>query len=346
MDLRIGISGLGVLHTDTSVPDIETKFAMVKESGAFDYMDRTPPKSELDRHLRASQKHAVPTLAGGFYYMVGRDESLLEENIRIGKACGSEIHNVQIFSHDASGRFLTDDDIADIYMRTAELGEKIGVLPCFENHINMWSEHPGRVRHVADIVRSRGGKFSMTMDHSHVIIKMDNPAEQEVQQLDQDVRSGSIVLDPDKPGNVAMQWIESNYVIIAHARPTIPNNPPNIWAKHPDGRFGRGVQYPWIRPKEGEWHSEWDESKLESWKRTIDDLLTHHATNPSSELRCITLEMIPPPDYGAGAKYSIFDNNVSCAQWIRGRWKEKVAARRKDILLEARTSRLSSTWFY
>jgi hypothetical protein len=32
--LMIGVSGLGVLHTDASVPDTDTKFRMVKESDA------------------------------------------------------------------------------------------------------------------------------------------------------------------------------------------------------------------------------------------------------------------------------------------------------------------------
>jgi hypothetical protein len=36
--------------------------------------------------------------------------------------------------------------------------------------------------------------------------------------------------------------------------------------------------------------------------------------------------MIPPPDYGAGAKYSIFDNNVACARWIREAWKAEVGS--------------------
>ncbi len=46
-----------------------------------------------------------------------------------------------------------------------------------ENHINMWSEHLGRVEAVAEKVRARGVEFDMTMDHSHVIMKMDNPPE-------------------------------------------------------------------------------------------------------------------------------------------------------------------------
>lgn len=54
-ELKIGISGLGILHTDAAVPDVETKFRMARESGAFDYVDRTPPPPELDAHLEAVQ---------------------------------------------------------------------------------------------------------------------------------------------------------------------------------------------------------------------------------------------------------------------------------------------------
>jgi hypothetical protein len=320
-DLKIGISGLGVLHTDEKVPDIDTKFQMVKDSGVFDYIERTPSRADLPQFLAASAKHGVPLPSGGFFYMVGRDEALLKDNLLIAKECGSDVHNVQIFTKDAGGEILTDDDIADVVLRTTEFGMKHGVLPCFENHINMWSEHCGRVGRVAAKVKSRGMEYSMTMDHSHVIIKMDNPVELAVQDLHKDVASGAVILDPAKPGNVAKQWIDANCIVIAHARPAIPNNPTNIWAKHPDGSYGRGVQYPWLKPLPGEWHSEWDGSKLEPWKKTMRDLLQHHAAASSgSRLRYLTLEMIPPPDYGAGAKYSIFDNNVACAQWVRQTW--------------------------
>ena len=64
---------------------------MVKESGAFDYMDHTPPRADLDNRLKASAKYGVSTVAGGFFYMVGRDEAFLEDNLRIGKACGSDV---------------------------------------------------------------------------------------------------------------------------------------------------------------------------------------------------------------------------------------------------------------
>jgi hypothetical protein len=65
-ELKIGVSGLGVLHSDESVPDVETKFAMIRETEVFDYMDRTPPKADLDKHLEASAKYGIPIYAGGF----------------------------------------------------------------------------------------------------------------------------------------------------------------------------------------------------------------------------------------------------------------------------------------
>jgi hypothetical protein len=62
-ELKIGVSGLGVLHTDESIPDVETKFRMIRECEAFDYIDRTLPKADLDKHLEASAKYGVPIYA-------------------------------------------------------------------------------------------------------------------------------------------------------------------------------------------------------------------------------------------------------------------------------------------
>jgi hypothetical protein len=321
-DLKIGVSGLGVLHTDAAVPGIDEKFRMVKDSGVFDYFERVPTRADLPAFLAASEKHDLPISSGGFFYTVGKDEAVLSDNLKIAKDCGSTAHNVQIFTHAADGHMLSNEEVAETFLRTSEEGDRLGVKVCFENHINMWSEHPGRVMEVAELVQKRGVPYSMTMDHSHVIMKMDNEAEQKVQSLDEDVKNGKVLLDPSQPGAVTQQWIDANIVVIAHMRPVVPNNPINIWAKHPDGSFGRGVQYPWLEPKEGEWHSEWDPTKLEPWKKVARDLLTRHAKNPDSRLGYVTLEMIPPPDYGAGAKYSIFDHNVACATWLRQVWEE------------------------
>jgi hypothetical protein len=43
----------------------------------------------------------------------------------------------------------------------------------------------------------------------------------------------------------------------------------------------------------------------------------HQAANSESSLRTISTEFIPHPDYGGGAKYSIFENYLYCAKWLR-----------------------------
>ena len=43
-ELLIGVTESGVIHTDADpLFDLETKFRMVKESGVYDYFDKTPP---------------------------------------------------------------------------------------------------------------------------------------------------------------------------------------------------------------------------------------------------------------------------------------------------------------
>ncbi len=84
---------------------------------------------------------------------------------------------------------------------------------------------------------------------------------------------------------------------------------------------GRGIQYPFLAPEPGQWHSPWDEAKLEPWKEVLRHLMVWHAASDESSLTTISTEFIPFPDYGEGAKYSIFDNSVACAQWLRKTWE-------------------------
>src|SRR3546814_14393024 len=107
----------------------------------------------------------------------------------------------------------------------------------------MWSEHFGRVAKVAEKVEARGVPFRMTLDHSHVIFKIDNPEEQEILGLRADVESGAVVLDPDAPGHVCDLWIGRGRVWHCHARAAVPNNPKTIWGRHADGSVGRGTPY-------------------------------------------------------------------------------------------------------
>jgi hypothetical protein len=324
--LLFGITGNSVVHTDADVFDLDTRFRMVVEAGVFDYYERTPPPAEIDAHLRASQRHGLPIRAGGFYYTLGRDEALLQWHLRIAHDLGAKVQNVQIGDKDANGVPVTDDDVAAAYLAAWETGAKWGVTPCFEVHVNMWSEHFGRVERVAQLVERQGLPFNMTLDASHVIFKIDNPREQAVQGLIDDVQAGRVVLDPFDKRSVTERWIGANWVGHAHARPAAPNNPINLWARHPDGRPGRGIQYPFMQPAPGTWHSAWHACALEPWKQVMRSLLRHHATDPLSRLGHVSTEIIPFPDYGAGVRYSLFNDSVACARWLRSTWQDCLAA--------------------
>ena len=318
--LPIGVTGNGVLGPDNRDPDIDGKFRLVEEAGVFDYYDKTPLPGEHEAYQRASAKYHLPIRAGGFFYVLGRDEPLLEWHLRMAAIMGSSVQNVQIRTEDAIGRPVGDDEVAEAYLHAAEIGDRVGVTPCFEVHVNMWSEHFGRVSQVGRRVERRGVKFNITLDRSHVIFKIDNPREQEVQGLKADVDAGRVVLDPFARGSVVDEWIAANWVRHAHARAAVPANPSNVWAQHPDGRPGRGIQYPFRRPPPGGWHSDWQEARLEPWKEVVRRLMRHHASRADSCLGQISTEFIPAIDYGAGAKYPLFDDNVACARWLRETW--------------------------
>ncbi len=322
--LQIGITEKGVCHTQGEEEfGLDTRFRMVSESGVYDYMDKTPPSANLvDAYRAASKKYNLPIRAGGWFYVLGRDEALLRQNLKIGAQLGSRAHNTQVMMHHADGHLISDQEVADFYLQASEWGEQTGCLPTFEVHVNMWSEHYGRISRVADLVEARGGTFRMTLDHSHVIFKIDNPREQEVLNMRPEVESGDLILDPFQAGNVCDEWINRGFVWHCHARAAVPNNPKNIWGRHEDGSVGRGIQYPFIQPAAGEYHTDWQEHRLEPWKQVMRQLLAYHATHPDSPLGQISTEFIPAPDYGMGNKYSIFEHSVACARWIRESWQQ------------------------
>ena len=282
----------------------------------FDYVDKTPPKGEFSKYKELSEKYDLPILSSGWFYMLGKEDDLIFENLKMGADLGSKYHNVQIFINHEDGHKLTDQEIADCYLKVCEYGEKIGCLPCFEIHINMWSEDFLRINSVAKIVKDSGAIFRMTLDHSHVIFKIDNKKELTMFGLENQLKDKKIILDPFLKGNISEHWINEGYVWLMHARSAIPNNPKNIGGKHPDGSIGRGVQYPFIEPLEGQYHSQWDESKLEPWKEILRKVIKHHHIADSS-LECITTEFIPNTDYGEGCTYSLLDNAVACDEWIK-----------------------------
>jgi hypothetical protein len=205
-------------------------------------------------------------------------------------------------------------------LNAAELGAQTGCTPCFEVHVNMWSEDFPRVAKVGRMVEARGVEFNMTLDHSHVIFKMDNPGEQKIFDTDKKVASGELILDPFKPGNVVEEWVSAGWIRHAHARAAIPNNPKNVTGQHPDGSVGRGIQYPFVDPGADGYHAPWSADALEPWKEGMRILLRHRARDPKGKLGQISTEFIPGPDYGEGCQYSLFDQAVACVAWMRAEW--------------------------
>lgn len=323
VNLLFGIQTNGIMHAFTDgMPPVLERFRMVKEAGVFDYVDKTPDPDQVEDFEKGRDTFGLPVRAGGWFYQLGNpdDEKLIAHNLAVGQRMGSIVHNTQIKLLHAGGHVVTNQEVADAYMRWSELGQKFGVQPCFEVHVNMWSEDFPRVAEVAQLVEKRGGEFNMTLDHSHVIFKMNNPDEQKIFSTDQKVASGALVLDPFKPGNVIAQWIDAGWVRHCHARAAVPNNPKNLTGKHPDGSVGRGIQYPFVKPAPGEYHACWDESLLEPWKEGIRMLMRHHANDPKGKLGQISTEFIPGPDYGEGCRYSLFAQAIACVEWMRAEW--------------------------
>lgn len=325
-ELQFGIQTNGVKHRHADpMPDIDTRFRMVKEAKVFDYVDKTPAPHEVKEFLAARDKYDLPVRAGGWYYTLGRDERLFEQNLAVARELGSVVHNTQIMTQHAEGRPVTDDEVVTAYQQFFELGNRYGVTPCFEVHVNMWSEDFRRVAKVGRRVEAKGLPFHITLDHSHVIFKIDNPQEQEIGDIRADVQSGALVLDPFTPGNICDGWIEAGWVHHFHARAAIPNNPKNLDAEDDQGRPGRGIQYPFAKPKRGQYHAKWDEAALEPWKEVVRHAMQFHATDRNAALGQISTEFIPNFDYGEGCKYSLFEQAIACTEWMRDTWKKTKA---------------------
>ena len=68
------------------------------------------------------------------------------------KELGSLVHNTQIKAYKSNGQLANDIDIRDVYLEAYDLGLKYDVIPCFEIHVNMWSEDFLRVSKVGRMV--------------------------------------------------------------------------------------------------------------------------------------------------------------------------------------------------
>jgi hypothetical protein len=122
--LLIGCAGNGALHHDgLSAPSVDDSFAMVKQ---------------------------LPILAGTCGYTLGGDSARLEDDLAISRRLGLRLHNMIPFANSHSGSPLTDLDVAEFYLRAWSAADSLDMEPCFEVHIDTWSEDFRRVRRMAE----------------------------------------------------------------------------------------------------------------------------------------------------------------------------------------------------
>lgn len=320
MDLQLGVSMDGLMHDSRDLIDLESRFLIAKESG-FDYIEHSTTVFELSELSVLQSRYQMPIGALLFWGRKGRDEVLLEWVINAARFLGAALVNVQLLAHDAEGRLLEDQEVAEFYLRAQDLAQSAEIDVAMETHVDMWSENPARIERVADLVEERGGIFQITLDHSHIIHKIDSPRAQSMLGMWEDVCSEAVVIDPFLRGNCYDSWLKRELVIHAHARSVVPNAPMNTWTSE-FGVPGRGIQYPCVEPREGTFHSKWDESALAPYFEVSDKLLRHHIHSDHSRLKMVSAEFIPFLDYGAGSRYSLLENNIAIANWHR----EKIRA--------------------
>jgi len=342
--IKLGCAGRGVQNSSPDNPvslnelPIDTQFRMVVESGVFDFFDRLPLADKVDDYIKAVEKYDFPVLGSAWTYRIGEDPlKLLESHLINCRLTGVKYHNMMVLTHHAQGHVVTDEELVDLYLRSYELGHRYGVTVGFEVHILMWSEDFRRVAPVAEKVRQRGVPFNFVMDYSHCIFKIGNSAELQISGIEEDVKAGKVVLDPFEEGNLADLWLGMNMVWWQQNRPAVPNGPSNIWAKDDQGRPGRGVQYPFVRPRPGEWYDEWHAYLLEPTKEVVRKTLRHHLTTPDSPLELMTVDYINLPDYGLGVGYNTFESSVAVGKFIRATYDQIVneleAAAHKEVVV-------------
>lgn len=296
------------------------RFQKVRDTGAFDYINWLPPRPLIDACIKASEQTRIPMTTGNCGLQLGRDEDRLGALLEDAGRVDMKLLNVMLNTYAADGHELTDVEITDAYKKGMDLGARHGVEVSFEVHVDCWTESYKRVTPFVKALRAENIKVNVTLDYSHVVFKIANPAEQRISGIEEDVAAGRIVLDPFMPGSLCEEWLALDVISFAQFRPVSPHNPRNVWARNEDGSMPRGIMYPITRPGEGEWHSPWHAFELATCKEAFRHVLRYHLSHKTSPLKYVITEMIARADYGLNAKFSLLEHNAECARWIRKEW--------------------------
>ena len=320
--LPIGINIDGVLvHDGLPTPDGATRFAWIRDSGAFDYVEKNiDPQEDFAPYFDWVQRYGIPIGVFGGIFCAGRDEERMRQGLRTGGQLGARVFNMQLFARDAQGTLVSDRQVADWFLDAMEHGAPLGCLPTLEVHVDMWSERFDRIESVANLLARSHVDLRLTLDHSHLVFKIDNPAELALSGLEHAQDGGRSRLAPGHAGSYYQQWLAQGWVAHAHARSVAPGVPHNAAMQRSPGVPGRAIQYPFVAPPAGSFHGDWQEERLHDWKTAVRELLAWMNAHPQRAPRQISCEFIPFPDYGGGSRYSIWDNNLACAAWLREEW--------------------------
>jgi hypothetical protein len=323
--LSIGINLDGVLvHDGLMTPLAQTRMAWVKHSGAFDYIEKNiDPTEDFAPYFPWVEQYGVPIRVFGGIFCAHQDEHRMRWGLRTGAQLGARLFNMQLYARRADGHPLTDREVADFFLEAMEHGTQSGCLPSLEVHVDMWSERFERIESVANLLAQSHVDIALTLDHSHLIFKIDNPEELARSGVDAGHDGGRSLLAPNNPQAFYTQWLRAGWVVHAHTRSVATGVPGNPRGKRTRHIQGRAIQYPFIAPGAGSFHSDWKAERLQDWKTAVRELLLHMRLQPLHRTRApqhISCEFIPFADYGGGARYSIWDNNLACAAWLREEW--------------------------
>ncbi len=322
--LPIGINIDGVLeHDGLTTPHAATRFAWIKHSQAFDYVEKNiDPREDFSTYFDLVQRYEVPIRVFGGIFCAGQDEAVMRWGLRTAGKLGARIFNMQLYARHANGKPITDRQVADWYLEAVEHGNASHCQPTLEVHVDMWSEQFRRVETVANLLAQQNVGLRLTLDHSHLVFKIGNPAELRVSGLADEPDGARALLAPNHPETLYSHWLREGWVAHAHTRSVAPGVRHNPAMRRGHGLPGRAIQYPLIRPPQGSFHTEWQEERLQDWKQAVRDMLAWMHQHPERAPRQVSCEFIPFPDYGGGGRYSIWDNNLACARWLRQEWAQ------------------------
>jgi hypothetical protein len=329
-NLPIGINLDGVLvHDGLPTPDTPTRLAWIRDAGVFDYVEKNiAPGEDFTPYFDWVEEYGVPVGVFGGIFCAGRDEELMRWGLRTGGQLGARLFNMQLFARHADGHDLSDREVADWFLDAMEHGSAAACLPAMEVHVDMWNERFQRVEAVAELLARSNVALRLTLDHSHLVFKIDNPGQLALSGVDDAADGGRAWLAADGRSCLYRHWLAQGWVVHAHARSVATGIACNAAMHGPGGRPGRAIQYPFVEPAPDSFHRLWREEELAPWKTAVRDLLGWMRAQPDKAPGQISCEFIPFPDYGGGGRYDIWHNNIACARWLREQWNQLLAQAR------------------